>query len=170
MIEKIAVLLRVQYFEQCRGRVSLVGSADLVDFVQHDNRVGRLGILERLDELAGHRADVGAPVTLDLGLVAHAAERKAEELAAQRAGDGTAQRGLAHTGRPDEQDNRAGNFAFQDADPDEFQDALLDVLETVVVLVQNLLGALQVELVFSIFPPRQLRQPVEIVAGGGVLG
>ena len=43
------------------------------------------GLLHRLDDPAGQRADVGAPVAADLGLVAHAAERDAHELAARGA-------------------------------------------------------------------------------------
>ena len=49
--------------------------AHLVDLVQQDQRVGRLRLLHRLDDLAGHRADIGPPVTADLGLVTHAAQR-----------------------------------------------------------------------------------------------
>ena len=43
----------------------------------------------------GQRADVGAAVAADLRLVAHAAERDAHELAAHRARDRAAERGLA---------------------------------------------------------------------------
>ena len=44
-------------------------------------------LLHALDDLAGQRADVGAAVAADRGLVVHAAERDAEELAAERARD-----------------------------------------------------------------------------------
>ena len=46
-------------------------------------------LLHHLDDLARERADVGAPVTADLRLVAHAAERQAHELAVQRRGRST---------------------------------------------------------------------------------
>ena len=39
------------------------------------------------DDAAGQRADVGAPVTADLGLVPDAAERDPGELAAHGPGD-----------------------------------------------------------------------------------
>ena len=54
----------------------------------------------------GQRADVGAAVAADLGLVADAAEREAHELAVERARDRAAERGLADAGRADEAEDR----------------------------------------------------------------
>ena len=64
-------------------------------------------VLHGLDDAAGQRADVGAPVAADLGLVADAAERDADELAPERARDRLAERGLADAGRADEAEDRA---------------------------------------------------------------
>jgi hypothetical protein len=80
--------------------------AHLVDLVEKEERVGLLGLLHRLDDLAGHRADIGAAVTADLGLVTHAAQRHAHEFAPGRLGDGPAERGLADAGRSDEAEDR----------------------------------------------------------------
>jgi len=55
------------------------------------------------------RPDVGAPVATDLGLVAHAAERHAHELAPGGAGDRLAERGLADARGPTRQ--RIGPFS-----------------------------------------------------------
>lgn len=44
----------------------------LVDLVDEDQRVGDAASLQTLDGLAGHRADVGAAVALDLGNVGQA--------------------------------------------------------------------------------------------------
>lgn len=84
--------------------------ADLVDFVNENDRVGALAELERLDELARHSPDVGAAVALDLGHVAHAAHGEAVELAPQRTRDrladtarettATEQRSAVSTGQP----------------------------------------------------------------------
>ena len=68
------VLLGVEHLEQRRGGVAPEVHAHLVDLVHHEDRVARAGLADRLDDAAGQRADVGAPVTADLGLVAHAAE------------------------------------------------------------------------------------------------
>ncbi len=54
----------------------------------------RLGVAQRADDRARHGADVGAPVAADLRLVAHAADRHADELAPERAGDRLAERRL----------------------------------------------------------------------------
>src|SRR3546814_14221811 len=58
-----------------------------------------LGLLHRLHDLAGHRPDIGATVTADLGFITHAAERHAHEVAAGRPRDRLAQAGLADAGR-----------------------------------------------------------------------
>ena len=79
----------------------------LVDLVEHHHGVARSGLAQRLDDAARQRADVGAAVAADLGLVAHAAERDAHELAPERAGDALAERSLADAGRADEAQDRA---------------------------------------------------------------
>ena len=68
------VLLGVEHFEQRRRRVAAEVGRHLVDLVEQEHRVARAGLLQALDDLAGQRADVGAPVAADLGLVAHAAQ------------------------------------------------------------------------------------------------
>ena len=123
------------------------------------------GLLHHLDDLAGEGADVGAPVPAHLGLVAHAAERKADELAARGAGDGLGERRLADAGRPHEAQDRPLGLHDQLADRQEFQDALLDLLEAVVVLVEDLLGALDVPDLPRRLLPRHRQQPVDVVAG-----
>ena len=75
----------------------------------------------------------------DFGFIAHAAERQAHELAAGRLGDRHAERGLADAGRPDEAQDRALGILDQPAHRQEFEDALLDLLETVVIGFEHLL-------------------------------
>ena len=95
VIEERVVLLRIEHFEQRRRRVAAEVHRHLVDFVEQEHRVLRAGLLHHLDDLAGERADVGAAMAADLGLVAHAAERQADELAVHRARNRLGQRGLA---------------------------------------------------------------------------
>ena len=108
VVAERVVLRRVEHLEQRRRRVAAPVGADLVDLVEHDHRVHRPGVAQGADEPARQRADVGAPVAADLGLVADAAERHAHELAAERARDRLADRGLAGAGRPDQRQDRAG--------------------------------------------------------------
>ena len=86
VVAERVVLRRVEHLEQGRGRVAAVVRAELVDLIEQDDRVHRAGLGDGPDDPAGQRADVGAAVTADLGLVPHAAERDAGELAAHRAG------------------------------------------------------------------------------------
>ena len=110
----------------------------------------------------------------DLGLVAHAAQREAHELASERAGDGLAERGLADAGRPDEAEDRPLHVVLQLAHGQVLEDALLHLLEAVVVGVEDLPArVLDVEVVLGTLRPGQVRDPVEVgardrvLAGGG---
>ncbi len=166
------VLRRVEHFqERGRGVAAPVG-ADLVDLVQEDHGVHRLRVAERADQAARHRADVGAPVTADLGLVAHAAKRHAHELAPGCTGDRLADGGLAGAGRTDQGEDRACAAALvldlallaELADSDVLGDPRLDVIETGVVGVKDLPGADGVEDLVGGLGPRHRDEPVEIGA------
>ena len=134
------VLLGVEHLEQRRRRVAAEVGPDLVDLVEDEHRVLALGAAQALDDLARQRADVGAPVAADLGLVAHAAEAQAVELAAERRGDGLAEAGLADARRADEAQDRALDVGLHLAHRQVLEDAVLDLLEVVVVVVEDLLG------------------------------
>src|SRR5581483_5907403 len=90
--------------------------AEFVDLVQDEHRVLRLGAPQPLDNLAGQRPDVGAAMAADLRLVAHAAERDADELSPERLGDRARQRRLAHSGWSDEAEDRPLDVRVQLAD------------------------------------------------------
>ena len=83
VVAERVVLRRVEHLEQRRRRVAAVVRADLVDLVEQHDRVHRAGLLDGPDDPAGQRADVRPPVAADLGLVADAAERDPDELAAR---------------------------------------------------------------------------------------
>ena len=102
VVEERVVLFRVEHLEQRRRRVAAEVHRHLVDFVEQEHRVHRAGLLHHLDDLAGERADVGAAVAADFGLVAHAAERQPHELAVHGAGDRLGERGLADARRAGE--------------------------------------------------------------------
>ena len=145
VVAERVVLRRVEHLEQRRRRVAAPVGADLVDLVEHDHRVHRPGVAQRPHEAAGQRADVRAPVAADLGLVADAAERHADELAVERARDRLADRRLAGAGRPDQRQDRAGALVLLDpallaqlAHGEVLDDAVLDVVEAVVVGVEDL--------------------------------
>ena len=73
VIVELLVLLRVQHLEERRGRVAAVIHAHLVDFVEQKQWVAHTGLGHFLQQLTGHRADVGTPMPANLRLIAHAA-------------------------------------------------------------------------------------------------
>ena len=97
------------------------------------------------NEAARHGADVGAAMAAQLRLVVQAAEAHALELAAQRAGDRLAQRRLADAGRADEAQDRRLRLRVQLQHGQMLEDALLDLLQVVMVLVQHLPGVGQID-------------------------
>ena len=170
MVNEHEVLLGVENLEQRRGRIAAKVHRHLVHFVQHEDRIARARLLHHLDDLAGKSADVGAAVAADLGFIPHAAERHADELAAGGLRDRHAERGLAHARRPDKAEDRAPGVLHQAAHRQELQDALLDLLQAVVVALEHLLGELEVADLLGFLLPRHRQQPVEIVARDGRFG
>lgn len=102
MIHKGMVLLGIQHFQQGRGRIAPVVRGHLVHFVQAEQGIVELDPLQRLDNLARQRAHIGAAVSPDLGLVAHAAQGEAHEIPPRGLGHGLGQGGFAHAGRSHE--------------------------------------------------------------------
>ena len=144
------VLRRVEHLEQGRGRVAPVVAAELVDLVEQHDRVHRPGFTDRPHDASRQRADIGATVAADLGLVTHATERHPDELASQRPGDGLAERRLADARRADQREHGPGPATAHDseaaslaaaADGEVLEHAVLHVLEAVVVGVQDFAGA-----------------------------
>ena len=109
----------------------------------------------------------------DLGLVADATERDAHEAPAHRPGDRFAEAGLADAGGADEGDDRAvaapaagvaiGETALgaQLARGEELDDAVLDVVEPVVVVVEDRPRLVECEVVGAALAPGQLEDAVE---------
>ena len=89
----------------------------------------------------------------DLRLVAHAADRHAHELAAERARDRLAERGLADAGRADEAEDLARDLVAELRDREVLDDPLLDLVEVEVVVVEDLARVLEVEVVLGVACP-----------------
>ena len=145
-------------------------TADLVHLVEHEHRVDRAGLPHRLHDASGQRADVGPSMAADLRLVAHAAERKPHELAVHRPRDRLAERGLADAGRADEAEDRPLHVALQLPDGQVLDDAFLDLVEVVVVLVEHAARLDRIEAIFGRRAPGHLEQPVEVRARHLVVG
>jgi hypothetical protein len=62
VIAERVVLLGIENLEQRRSRIATIVVTELVDLVQHQHRVIHPGAPDRLNDPAGHRADVRAAV------------------------------------------------------------------------------------------------------------
>ena len=164
MVSEIDILFWIKDFQQCGRRVALIGLAKLVDFVQHDDGIAAAADLHGFDDLSGQGADVGAAMAFDLRLVPHAAEGETEEFPSDRLRDAVSKRGLSDSGRADEADDGAVDFAFELGDADEFENPFFDVFEAVVVAVEDAARDLDVQPVVGQVVPREAREPVQIVA------
>jgi len=170
MVAERAVLLRIKHFKQRRRRIAAEVHRHLVDLVQQEHRIGRSRRLHTLDDASRHGADISSAVAADFRLVPHAAQRDADELAAQRPGDGPRDRRLADARRPDKAQDRPLQAVDQLLHGEVFKHALLRLLEAVMVLVQHRFGAGDVQVVLGALPPRQREQPVDVVADDARLG
>src|SRR5690606_16516365 len=132
------VLLGIEHLEQGRGGVAAEVVAELVDLVEHEDGADGPRLLHPLDDLARKRADTGAPVATDRRLVVHAAEADAVKLPPQRVGDAAPERRLADARRPEKTEDGPFLVLLELADREVLQDALFDLLETVVVGVEHL--------------------------------
>jgi hypothetical protein len=109
-------------------------------------------------------------VAADLGLVAHAAERDADVLAAERARDRATERGLANAGRADEQQDRAVLVRRELAHREELEDAALHLLEAGVLGLEDGAGRGHVEAILGEHVPRDLEEVLDVRARDVVLG
>src|SRR5439155_1808632 len=100
----------------------------------------------------------------DLGLIAHAAERHADEFAARRLGDRLAERGLADARGTDEAQYRTAQLVGAALDGEILDDALLHLLEAEMIAIESVLGEFEVALDLALLAPWYVEQPVEIVA------
>src|SRR5205823_8053835 len=140
-------LLWVEHLEHGARRVAAPVRAHLVDLVDQEDRVLRLGVAQRADDRARHRADVRAPVPADLRLVSNAADRDADELAPERPRDRLPERGLADAGWSDEAEDRPEDVTLQLRYRQVLDDPVLDLFQVEVVLVEDAPRLLEVEVV-----------------------
>src|SRR3954453_21574538 len=169
VVAEAEVLLRIEHLEHGRGRIPAEVRPHLVELVDHQQGVVRAGVAHGADDRPRHSTDVRAAVAADLRLVAHAADGDALERAPERARDRLAQRRLADAGRADEAHDRAARVRLELAHREELEDAVLDLLDVVVVGVEYLAGVVEVEVVLGGGVPRQRGDPFQVAADDAVL-
>ena len=111
--------------------------AEFVDLVEHEHAAARFGAANRLDDVAGQGADVGAPVAADFRLVVRAAQRDALEFSSGGTRDRLTERSFPNTGWTDKTQDRAFPFRIELPHREVFEYAALDFLQSVVILVEH---------------------------------
>src|SRR6266496_2326668 len=161
-IDKRVVLPRIEHFEQRAGRVAAKVRADLVDLIKHKNRVPRTCAPQFLNDSARHRPDVRAAVTADLRFIAHTAETDPHKFAAQRIGNRLAKAGFAHTRRPEKTEDRAVPLWIKFAHSQIFDQPLFYFFQIVMVAIEDLLGLIEIEVVFAQLIPRKIGNNLDV--------
>jgi hypothetical protein len=87
MIEKIAVLFRIQNFKKRSRRVALVTGSNLIYFVKHYYGVRHFCAFQALNQLSGHCTYISTSMPLNFSFIAHATDRETIKLAAQSIGN-----------------------------------------------------------------------------------
>ena len=170
MVVEGIVLLRIQDLQQRRGGVSPKIHRHLVDFVEQIEGVADTRLRQVLDDLPRKRPNVRAPVATDLRLVPHAPQRHAHELAIGGARDRASDGRLAHPRWPDQAEDRPLELLDALLHRQVLENALLHLLQSVVVLVQHRLGRAEVEADLAPLLPGHVHEPIDVVPDDGRLG
>src|SRR5204863_9964801 len=96
------ILARVKHFKQRAGGIPAEVGAELIDFVEHDDRIASADAPQFLDQTTGHGADVGSAMAADFGFITHSAETDAGKFSAERIGDGLTKARFADARRAEE--------------------------------------------------------------------
>ena len=164
MVIEGAVLFRVQGFQQSGCGVAPEISCQFIDLVQQHQRVGTLGRDHGRNDLTRHRANIGAAMTTDLGFIPHTTQAQAHIFAPKALGDGTSDTGLTHTRRACQTDDLCLDVRRQFAHSQDLQNTVLDLFQTIVVPVQDLLRPGNVQIIHRKGIPRQVQAGVQIGA------
>ena len=177
VVAERTVLLAVQHLQQRGGGVAPHVAGQLVDLVQHQQRIHGARSAQRLDDTSRHGADVRFPVSPDVGLVTHAAQTEPRALAVHSPRHGHGHGGLAHAGRPHQAQDLPLGVRIQLPHGDELQHPFLHLVQPVVLLVQYFPRLRHVRPLTGGLVPRQLQAHVQIVpyhrrlgAAEGLLG
>ena len=135
MIPESIILLPVQHLQQSSAGIALVVIADLVDLIQKQQRVLDPCLPDRIGDPAGHGAHIGFAVAPDLSFIPDAAQTDADIFLMQRFGHASGDGRLAGARRAHQTDDRAPALTGQRTHGQIFQDPLLHLRQTVVVIV-----------------------------------
>ena len=170
MVPEGVVLLAVQHLQQRAGGVPPHVAGQLVDFVQHHQRIHGPAVDQRVNNAARHGADVRFPMAPDVRLVPHAAQAQPGQLAVHGLGHRDGDGGLAHPRRAHQADDLPLGFRVDLPHRHVFQNPLLHLVQAVVIPVQNIPGLCHVRPVPGLLIPGHIQAYVQIIADHRGLG
>src|SRR5262249_30897382 len=148
-IDEGMILRRIEHFEQRARRVATKIRADLVDLIEHENRIACAAAAQLLNDPARHRADVRAAMSADFRFIAHPTQTNPHKLAAERVGDRLAEAGLTNAWWPEKGKDRAVSLRIKFSYGQIFDQPLLDLFKIVVIAIEDLLRLIKIEIVLA---------------------
>ncbi len=162
MIDERLVLLGIQDLEHGGCGVTAICLRHLVDLIEEEDGVPRPRRADALEDAPRHGTDIRAAMASDLCFIAYTAERDMNELPSERTCHRRGERGLAHTRRADEAEDRRALFHVKLMDSEVVEDAFLDLLEPVVIALKHGARLFDVCHVLRPLRPGKCKDPIEI--------
>ena len=113
MVSKGAVLLRVQYLQQCTGGIAGVILAQLIHLIQYHDRIGSAAALDAFHNTSRHGTHISTSVSADLSFILDTAKADTYIRTLQGFGNALANTGLTGTRCAHEQQNGTGLLLVQ---------------------------------------------------------
>ena len=167
MVVKRVVLLGIEHLEKRRRWITTKIGRHLVDFIEQEHGIVCPGLLEALDQFARERTDVRTTMPANLGFITHTAQGQTDKLATRGARDALRKAGFTDARRTNETKNRALELLRQGLHGEIFEDAFLDLFEPVMIFIEDVFRLDEVMTFFALFVPRQVENPVDVVANDG---
>ena len=164
MVTKSIVLSWIQHLQQGRSRISLIITAHLVHLIQEENRIAGTGFLKGFQDTTRHSSYIGTTMTANFRLIPHTTQRSSGKFPSQSSGHRASQRGFTYSRWTYQTKNRCILSLCQLTHSQILQNTLLYLLQTIVILVKNLLSTLNIINVLGLNFPRQAQKVIHIGA------
>ena len=170
MVPVGVILLRIQNLQQGGTGISAVVRTHFINFVQQQHWIGASCLGHGRHYPAGHGTHIGFPMTPDVRFIMDAAQRNPSHFPVQTSGNRIGNAGLADTGRTYQAQNLGWHFRCHLPNGNSFQNSLLDLFQTEVIMFQNLFCRSHIHPFFGLLVPGKIQHRIQIVAKNGTLG
>ena len=162
---------RIQNLQKCGSWIPLVISRHLVNLIQEEYRILGTALFQRSQNTAWHSPHIGTAMASDFSLISNATQRCSYKFSAKRPGNRAGQGCFTNTWRTHKTHNRrilpGGKLSYSQI----LQNTLLYLLQSIVVLIQNLCGLFNILIILSGFIPWHIQQGLNVSGNNtGLLG